>query len=220
MICPCRPLQIPRNYINIAPDGRSKNSKKDSKHLRKCSCTGQCPCQRDGIQYSDLLHTNRLTFSADGLKPLPSAVGPATDCSAGAETRRVSLCETTTMHANTHDRGGELFETGEERLRPTHVQHPWTWDIAHQALKRQLSGGKTATSNTSRVTRLLPNYRHRVSFSLMSSFRDVGGYPGRIGRKGSACRYQAVEQPSAGILRPGALDVNRTPLDVTRRCHR
>lgn len=163
--------------------------------------------------------SRRGSFSAHGLKRLPLDTGAFVDRGAGAETRRVSPSDTT-MYANTHDRDGELFETEEERLRPTYVQHPRTWETGLQALKRLISRGKNATSNTSKVEPFLPDYRHGLLFSSMSSFRDVGGYLGRVGRKGSALRNRAVESSKERFLRPGALDVNRPPLDVAGRCHR
>ena len=208
------PFYTPRGHRQSQDTHRSTGK---STHSRRGShCTELRPATTGLAQYRvDLLQCLTSLFAAESHKP---TVSGSSMSSAGAETRRVSPSDT--MNVNTHNRSTEMFETGEERLRPTDVQHSRTWERAIESLKRQISQGKTATSNTSRVEPFLPNYRHSVLFSLMSSFRDVGCYPGRIGRKGSALRNQEVERVGARILRPGALDVNRTRLDVTRRCHR
>jgi len=137
-------------------------------------------------------------FTADGLKRYSVASGASFARSAGAETRRVFAAATTTMSEHTTTittaasaSNNDVLATS--RVRPGHVQPPWTYRSDREAMRRQSTEGGTATSNTSRVEAFLSDNRGRVSFFFLSSFRDPCVYPGRVGRGKIAHRKHRLQ---------------------------
>lgn len=99
---------------------------------------------------------------------------------------------------------------------PTTSRIPWTKRNRTETVRRLNSGGRTAMSNMSGVNTHPSDTIQNIPFfpSILSNFRGVPFYVGRLGHRQGGYRKQGVEAFSKQSLRPGYLKRPRTVLDV------